>query len=77
MSLNSVLKYLENIGHFISDCTDTKELEIDLILGDVPLQTPRCILYKLEVYSQMNSKWDLDLAGYVIITLKSKCRTIV
>jgi hypothetical protein len=74
ISLNPTFEHLENIGNFISDCTDTKKLEINLTLGDLPCVTQRYMLYKLELYVQTSSRWNLDLTQ-VTITLRSKRHT--
>jgi hypothetical protein len=74
--LNVALEHLENIGHFIKECSDAKNLQIDINLGDVPAATQRFVCYKLEKYLEETSEWNLNM-DRVAVTLRSQHRSQV
>jgi hypothetical protein len=71
--LNVALEHLENIGHFIKECLNAKNLQIDINLGDVPRVTQLFMCYKLEKYLEETSEWNLNM-DRVTVTLRSRHR---
>jgi hypothetical protein len=74
ISLNPAIEHLDNIGSFIKACSDAKELQININLGNVPTVTQLLMCYKLEQYLETTSLWDLDM-DRVTITLRNKSRS--
>jgi hypothetical protein len=71
--LNVALEHLENIGHFIKECLNAKNLQIDINLGDVPRVIQLFMCYKLEKYLEETSEWNLNM-DRVTVTLRSRHR---